>query len=149
MGKPLDVKPLIDNLSFIKNKLQYHTHFQGGIRKVSKEDYIKITKSKTEFNDSVLLLDSNLAQNISKETNLWLIRAGDTGQGEKTALEKNCIGIGYDGLHGLDLIKDFERFKEHYKKTHPNDNNNRVGRVVPQIWDFMYEVKIGFRNITT
>lgn len=41
------------------------------------------------------------------------------------------------------MIKDFEVFKEHYRKTHPNDKNNRVGKVVPQIWDFMYEVKIG------
>jgi hypothetical protein len=56
------------------------------------------------------------------EPSLWLIRAGDKGQGAQTALENNCVGIGYGGLPGLHLIKEYEKLKEHYKKTHPEDN---------------------------
>lgn len=66
--KPLEVKQLIDNLSFIKNKLQYHTHFQGGIRKISKEDYIKITKSTTESTASKIHITNNMINNINKLT---------------------------------------------------------------------------------
>ena len=46
--------------------------------------------------------------------NLWLVRAGDKGQGEQVALERNLVGIGYDGLPGLQSIKDIKSFKEHY-----------------------------------
>jgi predicted Mrr-cat superfamily restriction endonuclease len=74
---------------------------------------------------------------------MWIVRAGDTGQGEQSALENNCISIGYDGLPGLHHIKDFEKFKEHYRKTHPNESIGRVGKVVPQIWNFIFEIKIG------
>ena len=77
------------------------------------------------------------------ERNVWLIRAGDKGQGASIALENNCVGIGYGGLPGLHLIKDFEKFKEHYKKTHPEDNKYQVAKVVPQIWNFMYKINIG------
>ena len=77
------------------------------------------------------------------ERNLWLIRAGDKGQGASIALENNCVGIGHGGLPGLHLIKDFEKFKEHYKKTHPEDNKYQVAKVVPQIWNFMYKINIG------
>jgi hypothetical protein len=51
---------------------------------------------------------------------LWLVRAGDVGQGEQIVLEKNLVGIAYDGLPGLDSVNEFEAFKEHYKQTHPN-----------------------------
>lgn len=77
------------------------------------------------------------------EPSLWLIRAGDKGQGAQTALENNCVGIGYGGLPGLHLIKEYEKFKEHYKKTHPEDNKYQVGQIIRQIWNFMYEVKVG------
>ena len=80
---------------------------------------IKIDKSDY---DSVLSLDKESMQKTG-EPSLWLIRAGDKGQGAQTALENNCVGIGYGGLPGLHLIKDFEKFKEHYKKTHPEDSN--------------------------
>lgn len=77
------------------------------------------------------------------EPNLWLVRAGERGQGVQTSLNNNCIRIGYDGLPGLHQIKIFNNFKEHFKKTHPGDSERRVGQVVPQIWDFMHNVKNG------
>jgi restriction system protein len=78
-----------------------------------------------------------------KDQNIWIVRAGDTGQGEQSALENNCVSIGYNGLPGLHLIKDFEKFKEHYIKTHPNESIDRVGKVIPQMWNFIFEIKIG------
>jgi predicted Mrr-cat superfamily restriction endonuclease len=48
-----------------------------------------------------------------------------------------------DHLPGLHLIKEYEKLKEHYKKTHPEDNKYQVGQIIRQIWNFMYEVKVG------
>jgi 5-methylcytosine-specific restriction protein B len=78
----------------------------------------------------------------AREPSVWIVRAGDTGQGEQSALDNNYISIDYDGLPELHHIKDFEKFKEHYLKTHPNESIGRVGKVVPQIWNFIYEIKI-------
>jgi MoxR-like ATPase len=100
---------------------------------------IKIDKSDY---DSVISLDKESMEKTG-EPSLWLIRAGDKGQGAQTALDKNCVDIGYGGLPGLHLIKDFKIFKEHFKKIHPDDSKNRVDHVVPQIWNFMYETKKG------
>ena len=86
---------------------------------------------------------SDLIENHHEEVSLWLIRAGDKGQGERIALEKNVIGIGYDGLPGLDSINEFKAFKEHYKQTHPSASPGNVGQVVPQIWSFMYDIRKG------
>jgi MoxR-like ATPase len=74
---------------------------------------------------------------------LWLVRAGEIGQGEQVALEKSLVGIGYDGLPGLDSINEFKAFKEHYKQTHPNSKPEQVGQVVPQIWSFMNDIRKG------
>lgn len=97
------------------------------IKKIEKTDY-----------DAVLALDNK--KGLGGE-NLWLVRAGDRGQGEQVALERNLVGIGYDGLPGLDSIKDITLFKKHYEDTHQKDAQGRVNRVVPQIWNFMNVIK--------
>jgi MoxR-like ATPase len=51
---PKHVSKYVDVLSFIKNKKRYMSHFQGGIRKLSKEDYdsiLSISQSKKTFVD--------------------------------------------------------------------------------------------------
>ena len=116
-------------LSTVFNKISQ----QGfNITKIDKSDY-----------DSVLFLDKISTEKAKKDQNLWIVREGDTGQGEESALENNCVSIGYNGLPGLHLIKDFEKVKEHYMKTHPNESIGQVGKVVPQIWNFIFEIKIG------
>ncbi len=122
------------NAGKLKKQVFEKVSQQGfNILKIEKEDY-----------DSVISLETELLQGtVQKEPNIWLIREGDEGQGELVALEKNVIGIGYDGLPGLDSIKDLNDYKRHYADTHPNDSINRIGKVVPQIWNFMYKIKKG------
>lgn len=88
-----------------------------------------------------MLLGRIRSDSALSETSLWLVRAGNVGQGEEVALEKELVGIGYDGLPGLDSINEFKAFKEHYKKTHPNATPGNVGKVAPQIWSFMYDIR--------
>jgi predicted RNA-binding protein len=123
-----DVKNYLESLSFITDKEKYPVYFQGGVKRITNSEYNSITHSTNQ-------------KSSTEEVSLWLIRAGDQGQGERIALEKNAIGIGYDGLPGLDLIKEFQAFKEHYRNTHSNESEGRITRVVPQIWNFMYKVK--------
>jgi len=109
--------------------------------KISQQGFNIIKIDKSDY-DSIIFLDK-INMEKSKEPALWIVRAGDTGQGEQSALENNCVSIGYDGLPGLHFIKDVKKFKEHYMKTHPNESSGRVGKVVPQIWNFIFEIKIG------
>ena len=127
-----NVGDYVNYISFITNKDQYSYYFQGGVKRITKSDYDIITKNSSPNQDTV-----------TNETLLWLVRAGDKGQGEQIALEKNLVGIGYGGLSGLDQIRDFKIFKEHFIRTHPNDSPWRVGQVVPQIWNFMTNIKAG------
>jgi MoxR-like ATPase len=74
---------------------------------------------------------------------VWLVRAGSKGQGENIALEKKVVGIGYGGLKGIDTTKDFKTFKQSFIALHPNDKRGSMGKVVPQIWDFIHNIKRG------
>jgi hypothetical protein len=128
------------SLNDIKNGIKAGKLKRQVFGKLSQEGF-NITKIDRSDYESILSLGND--SKVENKYNLWLVRAGDRGQEEKIALENNCVGIGYDGLPGLHLIKDFKLFKAHYMKTHPNDNLGRVGKVVPQIWNFMYEMQIG------
>ena len=74
---------------------------------------------------------------------LWLIRGGENGQYESMALNKNVVNIGYGGLPGIHLTNDYEKFRQQYINTHPEDSTGRVNMVVPQIWNFIQEIKKG------
>lgn len=75
------------------------------------------------------------------EESVWLVRAGKKGEGEQIALEKNIIGIGYEGFDRS--IKDLKSFKRHFRTLHPDYKRGSVNRIVPQIWDFLHNVKLG------
>ena len=82
--------------------------------KVSQQGFNIIQIQKSDY-DSILSVDSENRQGYNlSDQNLWLVRAGDDGQGEQIALERNIVGIGYDGLPGLESIKDIKKFREHY-----------------------------------
>jgi hypothetical protein len=42
--KPISIKPLIKNLNFIKNKLLWGVYMQGGVIRVSQEDFELLSK---------------------------------------------------------------------------------------------------------
>ena len=43
-SNPIDIRELFNDLSFIKNKKHWSAYFQGGIVKISKEDYNRILR---------------------------------------------------------------------------------------------------------
>ena len=131
------------SLEEIKNAISTGMLRDEVFGKLSQQGFNILKIEKSDY-DSVFSFDSKktTVNNLS-EPGLWLVRAGNVGQGEQVALENNLVGIGYDGLPGLDSISEFKAFKEHYIKTHPNAKPGNVGQVVPQIWNFMYDIRKG------
>jgi hypothetical protein len=94
--------------------------------------------------DAVPHKDDNETRRYVDEESVWLVRAGSKGEGENIALEKNVVGIGYGGgLKAIDITKDFETFKQQYIALHPNEKRGRLGMTIPQIWDFVHNMKRG------
>ena len=79
----------------------------------------------------------------TEEESVWLVRAGTKGQGEKVALEKNFIGIGYGGFETSYSINDINAFRQHFTSLHPNKKTGTVNREVSQIWNFLHKMKKG------
>lgn len=75
------------------------------------------------------------------EESVWLVRAGRKGEGEQIALEKNMVGIGYEGFDSS--IKDIKTFKQHFITLHPDHKEGSVNKIVPQIWNFLHNIKRG------
>lgn len=90
--------------------------------------------------DATTPKESDEARTYDEES-VWLVRAGRKGEGEQLALERNLVGIGYDGFDWS--IKDFKTFKQRFIALHPDQKAGSVNRVIPQIWDFLHNVKIG------
>ena len=55
-SKSVDIRTLIDKLSFIKNKKYWGLHFQGGIIKIPDVDYNKIIKKSKKLNKTNKLI---------------------------------------------------------------------------------------------
>jgi len=129
------------SLNDIKNGIE-EGKVSNSFNKLGQQGF-NITKIEKPDYDSVLKLDNekNQGENVTGP-NLWLVRAGDKGQGEQIALERDLVGIGYGGLPGLESIKDFKKFRQHYIDTHRKDKIGHINAVVPQIWKFMNEIKI-------
>ena len=84
----------------------------------------------------------NETRQLDKES-VWLVRAGSKGVGEQQALEKNIVSVGYGGFEGFDSTKDIKAFKQNFIDLHPKDKIESVNRIVPQIWDFLFNMKKG------
>ncbi len=67
---PKKIENYVNSLSFIADPRQHPVYFQGGIKKISISEYNIIINADRSYHDSTL-----------RETSLWLVRAGDEGQG--------------------------------------------------------------------
>ncbi|MEA1981853.1 MAG: endonuclease NucS [candidate division Zixibacteria bacterium] len=81
-SKPIEIKPIIENLNFIDNKEFWFAYLQGGIRQISEKDYNIITgkynptlieqisKKKDIESESEFALESHLEEFIHKNWNV-------------------------------------------------------------------------------
>lgn len=129
--KPKPIIQLIENLSFIKNKKIWGAYFQGGCRKINKDDFKKIAKAKTP--KTVLKTTSKL--------NYWVVRMGRGGKHVSKVLERKIIALGWNELSkSLANFKNFDELRDAVQKTYPK---GAVAQTVGQLWRFLKEMKKG------
>ena len=78
---------------------------------------------------------------------MWMVRAGRDGY-LIDEFARGFIAIGWHELGDLSSISSKDELKEHYERTYPNENPNKVGSAVGVIYKFRYELEVGNKVIT-
>ena len=78
----------------------------------------------------------------------WMVRAGEKGYLMGEFERGGFIAIGWHELGDLSSISSKDELKEHYERTYPNENPNKVGSAVGVIYKFRYELEVGNKVIT-
>jgi len=79
-----------------------------------------------------------------KETNLWGIHAGKTGDADTLFLKKNCIAIGWAKMGNLSkLSANREAFKARVSKVYPEKKPGAIPNNAGQTFRFVHEMKPG------
>lgn len=80
----------------------------------------------------------------SKDTNLWGIHAGRSGDADTLFLKKSRIALGWTRLGDLGkLPADREAFKTAVTQAYPEKKLNSVRNNAGQLYRFVHEIKIG------
>lgn len=74
---------------------------------------------------------------------LWICKGGSRGQRESRMLEENVIGIGWENLGDLSLVKTRTNLKELYQDAYQDASVGRMRNHVGQILLFIKKSKIG------
>jgi restriction system protein len=98
---------------------------------------------KKMFIDSFLKV--KMLQNIGKRFDrmtLWMVRAGEYGEREDLAINKNIVIIGWEDLPDLSTIHSREELVDLYAKTYPDSKKMTAANQVGQLWRFIHEMQI-------
>ncbi len=71
---------------------------------------------------------------------LWLVRAGQYGEQEQTAIEQNIVTIGWNDLPDMSRIKRREELSELYFRVYPDAKKMEAANHIGQIWRFIHEI---------
>lgn len=74
---------------------------------------------------------------------LWLVRAGQHGGQEQTALNENVVTIGWNEFSDLSSLKTRNDLTKIYREVYPDFNNHRAGNEIGQIWRFVHDIQVG------
>lgn len=74
---------------------------------------------------------------------LWLVRAGENGEREQTALEKKLAIVGWDRLPDLSVVKKRELLTELLETQYPDKKKNTLTNWESQLWPFVSSMQIG------
>lgn len=74
---------------------------------------------------------------------LWLVRAGQHGAQEETALNQNVVTIGWNEFSDLSNLKTRDELAKIYWKEYPDVSNNKAGNQIGQIWRFVHDIQVG------
>lgn len=78
-----------------------------------------------------------------KETTVWGIHAGRTGEAESLFLKKDMIAIGWEKIGDLSKLKaNRDAFKEAITKAYPDTKSNAIPILAGQPYRFIHEMKV-------
>jgi restriction system protein len=73
----------------------------------------------------------------------WVVRAGENGEREHTALEKGILLVGWQGLGDLTDITTREGIKAAVAAAYPDEGPYTVGNWTGQLYRFVHEIQSG------
>lgn len=80
----------------------------------------------------------------NKETKVWGIHAGKTGDAETLFMKKNVIALGWDKFGDLSKIRaDREAFKTRMQETYPENKQGAIPVAAGQLYRFIHELENG------
>jgi restriction system protein len=74
---------------------------------------------------------------------LWLVRAGQHGEREDVALERNVVVIGWEELRDLSGVAKREDLAMLLRQSYPNAKPKRLTNWESQIWPFVRVIELG------
>ncbi len=78
-----------------------------------------------------------------KETTVWGIHAGKTGDAEALFFKKDVIAIGWEKMDDLSKLKaNREAFKDALAKAYPEKKPSSIPINAGQLYRFIYEMKV-------
>jgi restriction system protein len=80
----------------------------------------------------------------TKETTLWGIHAGRTGDADTHFLKRNVVALGWNTMQDLTRLPgDREAFKKHVAEMYPDKKPGGIRNSAGQLYRFVYEMKRG------
>jgi restriction system protein len=79
----------------------------------------------------------------NKETTVWGIHAGRTGDADTLFLKKNVVALGWSNAGDLSLLRDREAFKARIAAAYPDDKPGSVPVNAGMLFRFIHEMKVG------
>ena len=73
---------------------------------------------------------------------LWMVRAGQYGENEQDALDKNIVTIGWHELSDLSKIKSREDLKEVMEEAYSYEKKRTIANFTGQVWAFYHKIQI-------
>jgi len=71
-----------------------------------------------------------------------MVRAGEYGEQENTAINENVVTIGWEDLPDLSAIHTRDELKDLYLKTYPDAKKMTAANEVGQLWRFIHEIQV-------
>jgi hypothetical protein len=73
----------------------------------------------------------------------WIIRAGEKGEQENTAIENNLVTIAWNELPDISGVSDKLSLKRLWQKVYPHHKKAEAANMMGQVWDFLKQIEIG------
>ncbi|MFV1981129.1 MAG: restriction endonuclease, partial [Rhodothermia bacterium] len=81
--------------------------------------------------------------NYGDEPRLWLIRAGEEGQGHEQFVSGSVVAIGWNEMGDVVGLSSLDEIREAYRKTYPDASEGNANNCVGGIFGFLSRIRVG------